>query len=100
MTRSIYAAVAPDTSGVWAIGDTIEEARAFARERRLLAREDAQALDLDFPDATTDAEWADCLLYVTLTGTTEALRAVVANLGDVIPWCPDDLWDHKEEIAP
>ena len=93
MSRTIYAAVASDTSGVWAIGDTEGEARSFARERRLLAREDAQALDLDFPDASTDAAWLDVFTIVTLTGTTEALRAVVANLGDVIPWCPRDLWE-------
>ena len=102
MSRRIFAAVALDGSGVWAIGDTIEEARAFARERRLLAREDAQALDLDFPDASTDAAWLDALALVTLSGTTESLRALIKSMetGDpVAPWCPLDLWDSGE-VAP
>ena len=99
MTRRIFAAVALDGSGVWAIGDTEQEARAFAGERRLLAREDAQALDLDFPPPETDTPWADELIFVTVSGTTESLRVYVASVDDVIPWCPADLWDLGE-VAP
>ena len=97
--RRIFAAVALDGSGVWAIGDTEQEARTFAAERRLLAREDAQALDLDFSPPSTDAAWLDTLAIVTLSGTTESLRAIVAALDDVIPWCPADLWDSGE-VSP
>ena len=97
--RRIFAAVALDGSGVWAIGDSTEEARVFAGERRQLAREDAQALDLYFPDASADAAWLDTLALVTLSGTTEGLRALIKSMetGDpVAPWCPADLWDSGE----
>jgi len=99
--RTIFAAVALDGSGVWAIGDTAEEARSFAGERRTVAREDAQALDLDFPDASTDAAWLDGFAIVTLSGTTESLRALIRSMetGDpVAPWCPADLWDYTEPV--
>jgi hypothetical protein len=97
--RTVFAAVALDGSGVWAIGDSAEEARTFAGERRLLAREDAQALDLDFPPPETDAAWLATLAIVTLSGTTESLRALIKSMetGDpVAPWCPHDLWDNPE----
>lgn len=97
--RRIFAAVALDGSGVWAIRDSAEEARVFAGERRQLAREDAQALDLYFPDASADTAWLDTLTIVTLSGTTEGLRALIKSMetGDpVAPWCPDDLWDNPE----
>ena len=97
--RRIFALVALDGSGVWAIGDSAEEARVFAGERRQLAREDAQALDLYFPDASTDAAWLDTFALVTLSGTTESLRALIKSMetGDpVAPWCPADLWDSGE----
>ena len=97
--RTIFAAVALDGSGVWAIGDTAEEARTFAEERRGVARDDARALDIDFPDASTDAAWLDGFALVTLSGTTSSLRALVKSMetgDDVIPWCPFDLWDNPE----
>jgi len=95
--RRIFAAVALDGSGVWAIGDTEQEARAGALERRDYLRDEARVLDLDFPDASTDAAWLDNLALVTLSGTTESLRALIKSMetGDpVAPWCPADLWDN------
>lgn len=97
--RRIFAAVALDGSGVWAIGDTEQEARAGALERRDYLRDEARVLDLDFPDASTDAAWLDNLALVTLSGTTESLRIYVAAIDDVIPWCPADLWDSGD-VAP
>ncbi len=99
MTRSIFAAVALDGSGVWAIGDTEEEARANALDRRGYLRDCAWSVDCDFPDASTDAAWLDTLALVTLSGTTESLRALIKSMetGDpVAPWCPSDLWDSGE----
>ena len=97
--RRIFAAVALDGSGVWAIGDSEQAARAGAVDRREYLRDEARVLDLDFPDASTDAAWLDALALVTLSGTTESLRAIVAAIDDVIPWCPADLWDSGE-VAP
>ncbi len=88
--RSIFAAVALDGSGVWAIGDTEQEARVFALGRRR---------SLYDPPPNVDDEWADTLALVTLSGTTESLRALIKSMetGDlVVPWCPFDLWDSGE----
>ncbi len=96
--RSIFAAVALGGSGVWAIGDTEQEARAQALDRRHNLRDPIIVGD-DFPSSETDAAWLDTLAIVTLSGTTESLRAIVAALDDVIPWCPADLWDSGE-VSP
>lgn len=99
--RTIYAAVATDGSGVWAIGDSAEEARAGAVDRREYLRDEARALDLNFPDAATDAAWLDGFALVTLVGTTASLRALIKSMetGDpVAPWCPADLWDNPEPL--
>lgn len=45
------------------------------------------------------AVWADELIFVTVSGTTESLRIYVASVDDVIPWCPADLWDSGD-VAP
>jgi len=98
--RTIFAAVSvADTSGVWAIGDTAEEARAGAVDRREHLRDCARGVDCDFPPPETDAAWLDTLTLVTLRGTTESLRALIKSMetGDpVAPWCPLDLWDSGE----
>ena len=97
--RRIFAAVALDGSGVWAIGDSAEEARAGAVDRRDSLRDQARSVDLDFPPLETDAAWLDTLTIVTLSGTTEGLRALIRSMetGDpVAPWCPADLWDSGE----
>ena len=100
--RTVFAAVSvADTSGVWAIGDTAEEARAGTLDRREHLRDEARVLDLDFPDASTDAAWLDGFAIVTLSGTTESLRALIKSMetGDpVAPWCPADLWDYPEPV--
>ena len=93
--RSIFAAVALDGSGVWAIGDTEADARKRALDHRGFHR----GLGCDMPPPETDAAWLDALAIVTLSGTTESLRAIVAALDDVIPWCPADLWDSGE-VSP
>ncbi len=101
MSRTIFAAVALDGSGVWAIGDTAEEARAGALDRREHLRDEARSVNLDFPDASTDAAWLDGFALVTLSGTTESLRALIRSMetGDpVAPWCPLDLWDNLEPV--
>ena len=88
--RRIFAAVALDGSGVWAIGDSTEEARSLALGRRR---------SLYDPPPNVDDEWADTLTIVTLSGTTESLRALIKSMetGDpVAPWCPADLWDSGE----
>ena len=94
--RTIYAAVALEGSGVWAIGDSAEEARVGALDHRDYFRDCARSVDDDFPPPETDAAWLDTLTLVTLSGTTESLRAIVKEIGDVIPWCPADLWDSGE----
>ena len=102
MSRSIFAAVALNGSGVWAIGDSVEETRAGALDRREYLRDCARSVDCDFPDASTDAAWLDALALVTLSGTTESLRALIKSMetGDpVAPWCPLDVWDSGE-VAP
>ncbi len=100
--RTIFAAVSvADTSGVWAIGDTEQEARAGALDRREHLRDEARTLDLDFPPSDTDAAWSAALAIVTLSGTTESLRALIKSMetGDpVAPWCPADLWDNLEPV--
>jgi hypothetical protein len=95
MTRSIFAAVALDGSGVWAIGDTEADARKRALDHRGFHR----GLGCDMPPPETDAAWLATLALVTLSGTTESLRAIVAALDDVIPWCPADLW-YSGEVSP
>ena len=97
--RTVFAAVALDGSGVWAIGDTEQEARAGAVDRRAQHRHEAKMLKMGFPPPETDAAWLDTLAIVTLSGTTESLRVYVASVDDVIPWCPADLWDSGE-VAP
>ena len=94
--RRIFAAVALDGSGVWAIGDSAEEARAGALDHRDYVRDCARSVYDDFPPPETDAAWLDTLALVTLSGTTESLRAIVKALDDAIPWCPADLWDSGE----
>ena len=94
--RRIFAAVALDGSGVWTIGDSAEEARTSALDRRDNLRDQARSVDDDFPPPETDAAWLDTLALVTLSGTTESLRAIVKALDDAIPWCPADLWDSGE----
>ena len=87
---------------MWAIGDSVEEARAGALDRREYLRDCARSVDCDFPDASTDAAWLDTLALVTLSGTAESLRALIKSMetGDpVAPWCPADLWDSGE-VAP
>ena len=99
MTRSIFAAVALDGSGVWAIGDTEADARKSARHHRGFHRDCAWSVDCDFPPPETDAAWLDTLALVTLSGTIEGLRALIKSMetGDpVAPWCPADLWDSGE----
>ena len=99
--RTVYAAVALDGSGVWAIGDSTEEARTSALDRRDNLRDQARSVDCDFPPPETDAAWLDTLTIVTLSGTTESLRALIRSMetGDpVAPWCPADLWDSGEVI--
>jgi hypothetical protein len=99
--RRIFAAVALDGSGVWAIGDTTEEARAGALDRREYLRDEARSVDCDFPPPETDAAWLDGFAIVTLSGTTESLRALLTSMetGDpVAPWCPADLWDNLEPV--
>ncbi len=101
MNRTIFAAVAlDDYSEVWAIGDTAEEARATTIDRRGYLRDCARSVGESFPPPETDAAWLDKFALVTLGGTTEGLRAIVAALDDVIPWCPADLWDYQEEVTP
>lgn len=100
-SRRIFAAVALDGSGVWAIGDSAEEARAGAGDHRAYFRDCARSVDDDFPDASTDTAWLDTLTIVTLSGTTEGLRALIKSMetGDsVAPWCPADLWDYTEPV--
>ena len=97
--RTVFAAVALDGSGVWAIGDSAEEARTGAVDRRDHFRDCARMIGDDFPSSETDAAWLDTLAIVTLSGTTESLRAIVAALDDVIPWCPADLWDSGD-VSP
>ena len=102
MSRSIFAAVALNGSGVWAIGDSAEDARANALDRREHLRDCARSVDEDFPLPETDAEWLDGLALVTLSGTAESLRALIKSMetGDsVAPWCPLDLWESGE-VAP
>ncbi len=97
--RTIFAAVALDGSGVWAVGDTEQEARTGAVDRRAQHRHEAKVLKMDFPPPETDAAWLDTLALVTLSGTTESLRALIKSMetGDsVAPWCPADLWDNPE----
>jgi hypothetical protein len=97
--RRIFAAVALDGSGVWAIGDTEQEARAGAVDRRDNHRDQARSVGMDFPPSETDAAWLSRLALVTLSGTTESLRALIRAMetGDpVAPWCPLDLWDSGE----
>jgi hypothetical protein len=96
--RTVFAAVALDGSGVWAIGDTDADARKRALDRRAFNRDQARSVGMEFPPPSTDAEWLGTLAFVSLTlsGTTESLRAIVAALDDVIPWCPADLWDYPE----
>ena len=97
--RRIFAAVALDGSGVWAIGDTEQEARAGAADHRDYFRDCARSVDDDFPPPETDAAWLDTLTLVSLSGTTEGLRALIGSMetGDhVAPWCPQDLWDYTE----
>ena len=97
--RHIFAAVALDGSGVWAIGDTEQEARAGAVDHRDYYRDCARSVGDDFPPPETDAAWLDTLALVTLSGTTESLRRLVTALGDdVAPWCPQDLWDNPEPV--
>ncbi len=99
--RSIFAAVALDGSGVWAIGDTEQEARTGAVDRRAQHRHEAKVLKMDFPPPETDAAWLDTLALITLSGTTESLRALIKSMetGDpVIPWCPLDLWDSPSPV--
>lgn len=99
--RSIFAAVALDGSGVWAIGDAEEDARAGALDHRDYFRDCARSVDDDFPPPSTDAAWLDTLALVTLSGTTDSLRALIKSMetGDpVAPWCPADLWDNPEPV--
>ena len=102
MSRSIFAAIALDGSGVWAIGDTVEEARAGALDRRGHLYNVAERVGAYYPPPTPDAAWLDGFALVTLSGTTESLRALIKSMetGDpVAPWCPPDLWDSGE-VAP
>ena len=78
--RSIFAAVALDGSGVWAIGDSPEEARTGAVDRRDHFRDCARMIGDDFPPPETDAAWLDTLAIVTLSGTTERLRAPIKSM--------------------
>ena len=99
--RTVFAAVALDGSGVWAIGDTEQEARAQALDRRHNLRDPIIVGD-DFPSSETDAAWLDGFAIITLSGTTDSLRALIKSMetGDpVAPWCPADLWDSGE-VAP
>ena len=99
MSRRIFAAVALDGSGVWAIGDSAEEARECAVERRGHLYNVAERVGAYYPPPTPDAAWLDTLALVTLSGTTESLRAIIKSMetGDsVAPWCPADLWDNPE----
>ncbi len=83
--RRIFAAVALDGSGVWAIGDSAEEARAGALDHRDYDRDCARSDYDDFPPPETDAAWLDTLALVTLSGTTESLRAIVKALDLYFP---------------
>lgn len=98
--RTVFATVALDDSEVWAIGDTADEARAATIDRREYLRDCARSVGEPFPPPSTDAAWLDKFALVAMTGTTKGLRAIVAALDDVIPWCPRDLWDYQEEVTP
>ena len=91
--RSIFAALHP-RGYLYALGDTEADARENALSRRDINRDEARSVGVDFPPPETDTAWADELIFVTVSGTTESLRVYVASVDDVIPWCPADLWDN------
>jgi len=96
--RTIFAALHP-RGYLYALGDTEADARENALSRRDISRDEARSVGVDFPPPETDAVWADELIFVTVSGTTESLRIYVASVDDVIPWCPADLWDSGD-VAP
>ncbi len=96
--RRIFAALHP-RGYLYALGDTEADARENALSRRNINRDEARSVGADFPPPETDAVWADELIFVTVSGTTESLRIYVASVDDVIPWCPADLWDSGD-VAP
>ena len=93
--RRIFAALHP-RGYLYALGDTEADARENALSRRDINRDEARSVGVDFPPPETDTAWADELIFVTVSGTTESLRVYVASVDDVIPWCPADLWDSGE----
>ena len=96
--RTIFAVLHP-CGYLYALGDTEADARENALSRRDINRDEARSVGVDFPPPETDVVWADELIFVTVSGTTESLRIYVASVDDVIPWCPADLWDSGD-VAP
>lgn len=95
--RLVY--VALDGRDVEAIGNTKEEARAGAIERRSYYRDQARGTGLGFPPEERDEDWSAGLTFITLSGTVENLRLLIAgnqDLNSTPPWCPPDLWDNPE----
>lgn len=97
MTRTIYAALTP-RGWLCALGDTEAGARASALSRRDINRDEARSVGVDFPPPETDVAWSADLVFVTVSGITESLRVYVASVDEVIPWCPQDLWDNPEPV--
>lgn len=92
--RLVY--VALDGGEVEAIGNTKEEARASAVDRRSHYRDQARSVGAGFAPVEGDEDWSDGLTFITMTGTAENLRLLIANNDDLNrtpPWCPLDLWD-------
>jgi len=101
--RLVY--VALDDGEVEAIGNSKEEARAGAVSRRMHYRDQAQSVGVGFAPVEGDEEWSGGLTFITLSGTVETLRLLIAkndDLNHTPPWCPTDLWDFADvtEVKP
>lgn len=101
--RLVY--VALDAGNVRAIGNTKEEARAGAVERRSYYRDQARSVGVGFAPEEGDEDWSAGLTFITLSGTVENLRLLIAgneDLNHTPPWCPRDLWDSGDvaEVTP
>lgn len=101
--RLVY--VALDAGNIEAIGNTKEEARAGAVERRGYYRDQARSVGLGFHPAEGDEVWSDGLRYVAVIGSTEDLGTLIRGNEDFMnaaPWCPQDLWDSGDvaEVTP
>lgn len=101
--RLVY--VALDGGEVEAIGNTKEEARAGAVDRRSHYRDQARSVGAGFAPVEGDEDWSGRLTFITLSGTVESLRLLIAkneDLNNTPPWCPTDLWDSGDvaEVKP